>query len=198
MFRKKGTIMMTIGLLLLAAALVLAGYNIYTEKQAIRFSEEVAGQLTTSITAADKLTDYKIHPDKEMPVMNINGEYYVGILEIPNLGLKLPVYAGPWNYDKLRNAPCLYDGSAYKDNMIIAAHNYDSFFGGIGELPQGSEIRFTDADGNIFLYETGWIEILRPTDTEKMMNAEGWDLTLYTCTFSLTDRLTLRCCKKTL
>ena len=189
---------MTIGLLLLVAAAALTIYNVHTEKQAVKFSREVVRQLTTEMTAtADERVAYKVHSDKEMPVMRINGEYYVGILEIPDLGLELPVYAGPWDYDKLRNAPCLYEGSVYKDNMIIAAHNYNSFFGGLSGLPQGSEVRFTDADGNVFLYETAWVDVLQPTDTEKMTASEGWDLTLFTCTFSLTERYTLRCCKKT-
>ncbi|MBR3756084.1 MAG: sortase [Firmicutes bacterium] len=198
MFKKKGTILMAIGLLFLTAALAFVVYNVYTEKQAEKFSNEVAKQLAAEMTAVEKAADYKIHPDKEMPVVCIDGEYFVGMLEIPYLGVKLPVYAGPWNYEKLRSAPCLYEGSVYKDNMIIAAHNYSSFFGGIGDLPQGSEVRFTDADGNTFLYETAWVEVLQPTDTEKMTASEGWDLTLFTCTFSLTERLTLRCYKKNL
>ena len=51
----------------------------------------------------------------------------IGILEIPALDLNLVISS--WSYSSLRLAPCRYSGSAYKGDLVIAAHNYQSHFG---------------------------------------------------------------------
>lgn len=192
---------MTIGLLLLAAALGLTGYNIYESKQAQMVSEKVLDEMKEIISEADEenveeIPDYVKYPEKEMPTVKIDEERYCGILEIPALSLSLPVTAGEWSYAKLKNAPCIYSGSVYKDNMVIAAHNYRSHFGKINTLDIGSELYFTDTEGNMFKYIVGWIDIIQPTDVEGMQNGEDWDLTLFTCTYSGQERYTIRCIRQ--
>ena len=194
--------MMTIGLLLLAAALVLTGYNIWESKQAEKYSdaalEEIMDHLDQMNAQGDasqevKVPDYVMFPDKEMPVILIDGEYYIGALEIPELDMTLPVIAGEWSYTKLEKAPCCYAGSVYKDNMVIAGHNYWSHFNPIKNLEVGSEIRFIDADGNVFNYTVAWAEILQPTEGEKLTDSTDWDLSLFTCTYDGSERYTVRC-----
>jgi sortase A len=121
----------------------------------------------------------------------VDDHYYVGIITIPELGIKLPVidsYIG----DNLRYAPCLYSG--YVDSqMIICAHNYNTHFGRIKELESGSVVIFTDIYGNDYRYYVMDIEIV-PGDDSNKMEAGEWDLSLFTCTFDGTDRVTVRCC----
>ena len=119
------------------------------------------------------------------------GNAYIGTLEIPALGISLPVMS-EWSYPKLRIAPCRYSGSVYQDNLVIAAHNYSRHFGKIGSLIDGDQILFTDVDGNHFLYEVAEIQILESTDVEKMLD-EQWDLNLFTCTLGGKTRMTVRC-----
>ena len=40
-----------------------------------------------------------------MPTVTIDGYDYIGYVEAPVLGLKLPVMA-EWDYDRLKIAPC--------------------------------------------------------------------------------------------
>lgn len=135
--------------------------------------------------------DYILNPNMDMPVVNIEGEEYIGLLEIPALDLKLPVM-NEWNYARLKKSPCRYTGTAYQNNLVISAHNYESHFGRLKELPDGSRIAFTDADGNRFLYEVILIETLMPTDVDEMKSGE-FDLTLFTCTVGGKQRVTVRC-----
>jgi len=135
--------------------------------------------------------DYILNPNMDMPVMTIDGEDYIGLLEIPALDLKLPVM-NEWNYARLKKAPCRYTGTAYQNNFVISAHNYESHFGRLKELPEGSRVAFTDADGNRFLYEVILIETLMPTDVDEMKSGE-FDLTLFTCTVGGKQRVTVRC-----
>ena len=128
-----------------------------------------------------------------MPTVEADGIEYVGILEIPALGLTLPVIS-EWSYDKLEIAPCRYTGTAYKDDLIIAAHNYEGHFGELDGLEVGDEILFTDMDENVFSYNVSGMEELPGTALEEMEAGE-WDLTLFTCTASGKNRVTVRCDK---
>ena len=138
-----------------------------------------------------EIPDYVLDPNHEMPVRNIGGEDYIGVLEIPSLGLMLPVMS-EWSYPRLKIAPCRYTGSAYQGNLIIAAHNYRSHFGNLKELCEGDVVCFTDMDGNVFSYEVMFLEVLQPTDVDEMESGD-WDLTLFTCTVGGKSRVTVRC-----
>lgn len=129
-------------------------------------------------------------PIPEMPTMEIDGHAYIGYLEIPTIGVSLPVMSD-WSYPKLRIAPCRYWGSAYDDSMVIMAHNYERHFGRIGALEIGDPVQFIDCDGNIFRYVVAAHEQLERTDVQKML-ADSWDLTLFTCTYGGANRVTVR------
>ena len=203
--------MICLGLLLIAAALFLAAYNIYDERRAEQAAHETVEQLEACLPAESpaetlpegmetlppagpgevEIPDYVLDPNHEMPVRNIGGEDYIGVLEVPSLGLMLPVMS-EWSYPRLKIAPCRYTGSAYQGNLIIAAHNYRSHFGNLKELCEGDVVCFTDMDGNVFSYEVVLLEILQPTDVDEMESGD-WDLTLFTCTVGGKSRVTVRC-----
>ncbi len=104
---KKGTWLICLGLLLIAAALFLAAYNIYDEQRAEQAAHETVEQLEACLPAESpaetlpegmetlppagpgevEIPDYVLDPNHEMPVRNIGGEDYIGVLEIPSLGL---------------------------------------------------------------------------------------------------------------
>ena len=135
-----------------------------------------------------------LDPDMEMPEFTLSslGDIScIGILEIPALDLQLPVIS-EWSYPALRLAPCRYTGSAYKGDLVIAAHNYQSHFGRLKTLSTGSEVIFTDAVGNRFVYQVAVIEALTPWSVEDMTSGE-WPLSLFTCTLDSQNRVTVRC-----
>ena len=203
MNKKLGNVFITLGLLLFAAALALTIYNLWGERQAGSTSQDMLAQIEEQIAeneselaafnadSSDKIPDYVRNPEMEMPTEIINEIPCIGTLEIPALGLSLPIIS-EWSYPKLQCAPCRYTGSAYQNNMIIAAHNYSTHFGGLSSLHQGNEVIFTDADGNVFNYEVVETEVLEPTAIEEMEAGE-WDLTLFTCTLGGQSRVTVRC-----
>ncbi len=189
--KRKGTIWMCIGLLLIMAALFLTCYNVWDEYRANHVRIAVLEELEPEIEEKEAVLDYKKFPDMEMPEMVIEGNRYIGVLKIPSLKLDLPIMS-EWSYPKLKIAPCRYEGSAYLGNLIIAAHNYDCHFGSIKLLVPGEEVSFTDADGNEFFYEVAEVEILEPYAIEEMKSGD-WDLTLFTCTYGGKERVTVRC-----
>lgn len=134
---------------------------------------------------------YQISPKMEMPAQQIDGEAYIGVLTIPALGLELPIMRD-WSYPGLRKSPCRYYGSAYTNDLVIAGHNYNRHFGGLANLSVGDAVAFTDMSGNQFSYRVEELEMLQPAAVEQM-TASGWDLTLFTCTYSGRARVTVRC-----
>ena len=129
-------------------------------------------------------------PIPEMPTMAIGGNDYIGYLEIPTIGINLPVMSD-WSYPQLRVAPCRFTGSAYEDTMVIMAHNYDRHFGRLSSLNTGDPVQFVDAQGNIFRYVVAGHETLGPNDVLPMVEND-YDLTLFTCTYGGASRVTVR------
>ena len=197
--KKKGTWLMTGGLLLIAAALFLACFNLWDERRATNSAGEALRELEAVRPEEAEATEpgeaeipaYLLDPGREMPAVEVDGGRYIGVLEVPSLGLELPVME-TWSYPNLRVAPCRYSGSAYQDDLIIAAHNYQAHFGSLKYLQVGDTVTFTDMDGNEFSYEVALMETLMPTALEEM-EAGGWDLTLFTCTPGGASRCTVRC-----
>lgn len=186
---------MGIGLLLIISAFSLTVYNIWDEQRAGQEVSKVIEQLSEEISETTEEAEneqlYLKHPDMEMPTVLIDGNRYLGILEIPALNLKLSIMES-WSYPNLKISPCRYEGSVYSEDMIIAGHDYRSHFGLLKKLQQGDQIAFTDVDGNRFVYEVVGKEILAGTDVEEMESGD-WDLTLFTCTYSGRTRMTIRC-----
>lgn len=142
MNRKTGKILIIIGLLMLLAAFCLTTYNIWSAHNAQKESENIVAQIKANTEAvSDK--EYLFNPYMKMPSINIDGHEYIGIIEIPALGLTLPVMSD-WDYPSLKISPCRYKGSIYSGDMIIAAHNYRGHFGKIKNLNAGDEMIFTD------------------------------------------------------
>lgn len=195
--KQRGLLSITIGLLLIAAALFLVSYNLYDELRAEQAARQAVNKLEASTNqeplASDERTvipDYVLSPNMEMPVETINGIDFIGVLRIPTLELELPVIS-EWNYPNLKTAPCRYSGSAYLNNLIICGHNYTSHFGRLKTLSEGDIATFTDIDGNVFIYKMVERETLNPTDIEGMESG-NWDLTLFTCTVGGQSRVTIR------
>lgn len=191
--KRKGKGLIFTGLLLIAAALFLTGYNLFDQMRAQRSAAQAAAQLAERLpqTTQTDVPDYLLTPEMEMPVETIDGVDYVGVLRIPALALELPVIS-QWSYPLLKIAPCRYSGSAYQNNLVLCAHNYASHFGNLKNLHIGAAVTFTDMDGNLFTYQVAELETLPPQATEEMENGD-WDLTLFTCTVGGQSRVTVRC-----
>lgn len=228
---KKGSVCIAIGLLLLAAALLLTLYNLWDAHRADLAAQETVASLKTLIpswaqppqlaqateppeepsedpSAEDPSVDSAEEPteetaqeptnpvptlpgEREMPTVEVDGYRYIGVLDVPELELSLPVME-EWDYDRLKISPCRFAGNVYQDNLVICAHNYAQHFSGLKYVPIGTEIRFTDGEGTMFRYAVASFETVGPNDVERMIQGD-WDLTLFTCNTSGQTRCAIRC-----
>lgn len=195
------------GLFILAAIGVVI-YNLFDEARAGKKSADVMNQMSQIVVETSENTaseaagisetgavdeaDEEDSPERViMPVVEIDGDPYIGVISIPDLDLVLPVMSG-WNYELLKKAPCRYSGSAYYDNMTICAHNYAKHFGRINELPVGTKVSFKDMDGIVYEYAVETVERIQPDDFDYIAEGTGC-LTLFTCTPGGALRVAVRC-----
>lgn len=191
MKRKIAITLMTVGIGLIAFAMGLLVYNNYESEQAHKSSEMLMDSLRMNIAENESENIITDPFDEEMTVREIDGYGYIGYLTIPSLNLDLPVMS-EWDYGRLKISPCRYYGSTKSDNLVIAAHNYRFHFGYLGKLQVGDTVIFTDMDSQISRYEVRSVELLMPSDADKVKDS-GDDLILYTCTYGGAKRITVRC-----
>lgn len=196
---------MILGAVLIFGALFLFLHNQREEAAAGEAVLEVLPQVVQQIQINQQAHLLTEEPEQTMPIGNpeetqpvpemetieIDGNWYIGCLSIPSLGLELPVMAD-WSSDQLKIAPCRYAGSTYSDDLVIMAHNYVHHFGKLVHLSVGERVVFVDAAGQVTEYEVVALDVLKESDVEDMTAGE-YDLTLFTCTFSGSSRTTIRC-----
>lgn len=195
------TILIICGFLMIGGAFALAGFNLWDDSRAGNEASEVLENLEKVQEAQENdnidsplyTPDYILNPKMDMPAVEIDGVRYIGTVSIPLFNLELPV-AETWSYPQMQKTPCRYSGSAYLNDLVLCAHNYNSHFGGLRNLQQGDAVIFTDMDGNEFPYEVELVEDLQPTAIEEMKSSD-WDLSLFTCTLDGQTRVTVRCNK---
>lgn len=196
MRKRIGIICLTVGAVLVLSALLLFIYNRYTDTKAGENAEVVLDGVKEAIALTDENTDVS-EPvadnatPSDMPTVEIDGNLYIGYLSIPALNIELPVI-DKWedNYDLLNIAPCRHFGSVYTDDIVIAGHNYTSHFAYLSDLSKGHTIIFTDMNGVSVTYSIEEFKVVNPEDIDSVKNS-GYDLVLYTCTYSGSTRFTV-------
>ena len=208
------------GLLLLACAAGLTAYNLYDNSRAGNEADAVSQALAVQIESRAALTRElqteqaaELASDsppagqeaeaseeyREMALETVDGNDYIGILEVPSMHLSLPVMY-EWDERRLKISPCRYAGSYYTDDLVICAHNYRRHFSPLRSISTGADVWLHTADGQDIHYIAVNVETIRPTAIEQMLDNDknsdsesSWDLTLFTCTIGGQARWTLRC-----
>jgi sortase A len=204
--KQKGSFFVSVGLLLIAAALALVCYNRLENCLVANFNEDIMGEMRivmAEITVSEAVglpsptvseieyPDYVLNPNMDMPVKKVDGHNYSSVLQIPSINLELPILSN-YVYDHLRRSPCRYLGSPYTKDMVICAHNYEVHFGNLKHVSVDDEVILTDMDGNVFRYRIAEVVTLDPyVSAETLRN--GYALTLFTCTVGGRSRVVVHC-----
>lgn len=193
---KRNQLLLVIGTLLIVAAFVQTSCNFVSDFAAGKTAEQAVREMTQAISQTgnnEAVTESSMTAVEaaSTPRITVDGVSYIGILNIPSLGLELPV-AADWSYDQLQKSVCSYAGSLTTDDLVICGHSYRSHFGSLQQLGNGDLVTITDAGGTIREYQVEGIETLAPEAVEEMVSS-GYDLTLFTCTFGGGSRIAVRC-----
>ncbi len=214
--KNKGLCLIIAGAMLILSALFLVFYNFRQDNRSGETASEILSEIkeiipeTTVQTVPPEIVtssennnnlfeeyeEYETTTVSEEKLVEIDSNYYIGIINIPSLGIELPILS-EWSYPNLKLSPCRYKGSIDGGDLIIAAHNYRSHFGRISELNSGDSIIIIDGNGISHEYEIVQSELIDGYNIESMEfgSADNWDLTLFTCTLSGQSRVTVRAIK---
>ena len=197
MRKKRGTILIALGLLLLLGAAGLTLYNIHVEAQAGESANEISGELATVLADVEQKPPVKSAPpdyleETEEQTIELDGRYYLGLITFPTINLQLPVQH-EWSYENLRISPCRMTGDILSENLVVLAHNYRTHFGPLlNNVGVGDEVSLMLVDGSVYVYKVAAKEVVAPTAVENVTGGD-WPLTLFTCTLGGRTRMVLRC-----
>lgn len=188
---------MLVGAILVLCGLGLVLWNIKENYRAGIDSERIMQELVPIITmngeaAREAEPESGIETvDYEMPVKEVNGRPYIGVLMIPDLKMEVPIQQ-KWDARGLEISPCRYSGDVVTRDMVICGHNYNNHFGRLQNLQEGAEVYLVTMKGTVLNYRVAAVENLKATDIVGMKESP-YDLTLFTCTIGGATRITVRC-----
>lgn len=183
--RRVALALIVAGTALLVGALSLFAWTRWDEARAADSASAVMEGLRPQVGTVEA------EGDDPLPRAYVDGNWYIGYLDVPALGLELPVMT-TWSYDQLRVAPCRYFGSVETGNLVIAGYNYAAHFSRISDLRTGDAVSFVGMDGTAYDYEVADVEVLAATAVDEMTAGE-YGLTLFTCTPGGESRVAVRC-----
>ena len=189
MKKRVWTVVTVLGILFLAGAAGLTLWNFNTDQAA---AEESRSLLTELAEAIPEVEAQPVFPmENGMPVVEVEGQNYMGAINFPDLDRELPVLAS-YALEKLKTAPAVYHGTPQTGDLVICAHNYRSHFGPLQRLPIGAQVLLKAVDGNLYQYQVAATEVVSPFAVADVTSGE-WDLTLFTCTLGGRTRYVVRC-----
>lgn len=113
--------------------------------------------------------------DNEMPVFSLEGNDFVGILEIPLYESELPVCADWGNVSKY---PCRFGGSIYNGTLKVGVTSQNGQYDFYRELSVGDDVFFTDMEGNRYSFKITSLRYEKHADINTLNKNDG-ELTVF-------------------
>lgn len=178
-----GCVLIAVSLLLLIMLHLQTRRAMRTDAEVVQIMEDILGQ------RREGQLDYE--RDAEMPALEVSGQDFVALLEIPHYGLKVPVCA-VWDRGKVTSYPCRFHGSAYDGTLIIGGYDQSGQFDFFDRIQDGAPVILTDMTGSEFTYVVTRVERSKTAQAEVLMAGEA-DLTLFVRDAQLLEYIILRC-----
>ncbi len=112
-----------------------------------------------------------------MASMEVEGESFCGILEIPAYNKDLPI-CDAWGDARLQRYPCRYTGSIYDRSLVICGSDNAGQFDFMKQITGGDVLYVTDMTGGRYRYQVADVLRTKEFDFDKM-SALQYDLMLY-------------------
>lgn len=138
-------ILMLAGILLIAAAVSLVLADQISQKKQAETARETA-QLLLALMPEVHGGVYAEDVSLEMPVMEIGGTDFAGVLEVPAYDALLPV-KNNWEKNSVFRQPSRYAGSMYNGSLIIGGSMNAGQFDFVKWISAGELVTMTDMTG---------------------------------------------------
>ena len=185
----KGIIMILLGVAVIAIPFVM---RVMDEKR----SQDYIARFEEDKHHEDEKEKDSSHKKKKDALFN--EENVIGIIEIPSIDLKYPIFEGDGN-DQLNNGiGHLTDSAALleKGNCLLAGHNGSRrgiFFTNLNTIEEKAEVIITTKDDQTRTYEVVETRIVGPYNAAIREQTLDETLTLFTCAYHGTQRFVVIC-----
>ena len=129
----------------------------------------------------DVAFDYSLIKDVDISaaidgVMHFDSDYMIGILEIPNINIRLPIYKGLTNANLVNGAATMKaDQSMGQGNFTLAGHNMRNknlLFGRLMDIEVGSRVILTDKR-TIYEYSVYETQVVPDSATDMLLDEKA-------------------------
>lgn len=130
-----------------------------------------------------------------LETVNLSGYEVTGILQVSDLNRSWPIIVSgdPAATAKI---PSIYGGNPASGNLVIADSPDNQQFARLKDLPDGSEVVFTDISGREYRYQLATVETV-PSKKQSAISRhrERWDAAIFTPNFSGRGQIVTRLVK---
>lgn len=137
-------------------------------------------------------------PDSASPYLetaNLSGYEVTGILQIPDLNRSWPIITSG-DAAATAKIPSIYGGNPASGDLVIADGADNQQFSGLKDLPDGSEVVFTDISGREYRYQIATVETVPSSKLSAISrHRERWDAAIITPSFSGRSQIVTRLVK---
>lgn len=188
--KNKQNLFQKAGLLLIAASLCLLLSRELLGWYYCRQNELLADQIETMLPKTTTGIP-ETYSNSDMPVLELGGEDYSGLLQVSGFGVHLPI-GNEWSISSSNKCPCRFWGSVYDHSLIIGGSSQKGQFDFCRKLDLGDTVSVTDMTGAIFFYEVTGIDRRGHADMKTFRESDG-DLILFARDSSTLGYLIVRC-----
>ena len=130
-----------------------------------------------------------------LETVNLSGYEVTGILQIPDLNRSWPIIASG-DAAATAKIPSIYGGNPASGDLVIADGADNQQFSGLKDLPDGSEVVFTDISGHEYRYQLATVETVPSSKLSAIArHRERWDAAIITPNFSGRSQIVIRLVK---
>ena len=191
--RRSAKAVFALGCVLILCSLALLAVSQLRVKRGQEIAAKVVETMETILPERrEGLSD--TYRNMEMPALEIDGEDYVALVEIPAFGVRLPV-SGSWEKAKVISCPCRFWGTVYDGSLIVGGYDQPGQFDCFDRVQDGTAVTVTDMTGAEFSYAVERVERSDSAEAEKLMDSAA-DLTLFVRDAYLLEYIILRCVEK--
>lgn len=176
------------------ALILLSGILLLGSELLVSWNRAENKALVTQIKAAlpeASEGDPENYSDADMPVLQLAGKDFVGLLQVPSFGVHLPI-GSTWSPGRVLRNPCRFWGSAYDNSLILGGSSQKGQFDFCGALDLGEKILVTDMTGARFSYEVAKIDRRQHAEMETFRETDS-DLVLFVKENSSGAYIIVRC-----
>lgn len=189
MSKRTARVFAILGAALVAAAIIMVVTNLISQSANSKEAEKLADTISSLIPQVSSGA-----PDGRyqtvMPVLEIEGDDFCGLLEVPGYNAKLPV-CNNWQKGDVNKFPHRFLGSMYDGTLVIGGSDSKGQMDFIAVISNGDKVCITDVNGIRYTYQVTAVEKTKDVSSENLSgksdlalfarNSFGFDYTVVRC-----------------